>query len=62
MGWNNLKFNKVNDDIFKYINEDDYVYFVYLYYVNLLNEELIVFLEYEKKIFVIVRKGNVYGI
>ncbi|HCQ5967788.1 TPA: imidazole glycerol phosphate synthase subunit HisH [Clostridioides difficile] len=62
MGWNNLKFNKANDDILKYINEDDYVYFVHSYYANSSNEELVAFSEYEKKIPAIVRKGNVYGI
>lgn len=61
MGWNNLKFNK-EDDILKYIKEDDYVYFVHSYYANSSNEELIAFSEYEKKIPAIVRKNNVYGI
>ncbi|MCI9975811.1 imidazole glycerol phosphate synthase subunit HisH [Clostridioides sp. GD02404] len=62
MGWNNLKFNKEDDDILKYIKEDDYVYFVHSYYANSSNEELIAFSEYEKKIPAIVRKDNVYGI
>ncbi|KPI50967.1 imidazole glycerol phosphate synthase subunit HisH [Clostridioides difficile] len=62
MGWNNLKFNKEDDDILKYIKEDDYVYFVHSYYANSSNEELIAFSEYEKKIPAIVRKNNVYGI
>ncbi|MDB0441470.1 imidazole glycerol phosphate synthase subunit HisH [Clostridioides difficile] len=62
MGWNNLKFNKKNDDILKYIKEDDYVYFVHSYYANSSNEELVAFSEYEKKIPAIVRKNNVYGI
>ncbi|MCC0631114.1 MULTISPECIES: imidazole glycerol phosphate synthase subunit HisH [unclassified Clostridioides] len=62
MGWNNLKFNKKNDDILKYIKEDDYVYFVHSYYANSSNEELVAFSEYEKKIPAIVRKDNVYGI
>ncbi|MDI7814779.1 imidazole glycerol phosphate synthase subunit HisH [Clostridioides difficile] len=61
MGWNNLKFNK-EDDILKYIKENDYVYFVHSYYANSSNEELIAFSEYEKKIPAIVRKNNVYGI
>ncbi|MCC0694435.1 MULTISPECIES: imidazole glycerol phosphate synthase subunit HisH [unclassified Clostridioides] len=62
MGWNNLKFNKKNDDILKYIKEDDYVYFVHSYYANSSNKELVAFSEYEKKIPAIVRKDNVYGI
>lgn len=61
MGWNNLKFNK-NDEILKYINEDDYVYFVHSYYVNSSNEELVAYTDYEKVIPSIVRKNNIYGI
>lgn len=60
MGWNNLKFNK-NDEVLKYINEDDYVYFVHSYYANSSNEELIAYTEYEKKIPAVVRKNNIYG-
>ncbi|MCC3868302.1 imidazole glycerol phosphate synthase subunit HisH [Terrisporobacter mayombei] len=62
MGWNNLKFEKSDDEILKYINEDSYVYFVHSYFVNSSNKELIAFAEYEKKIPGIVRKENVYGL
>lgn len=62
MGWNNLKFEKSDDEILKYINEDSYVYFVHSYFVNSSNKELIAFAEYEKKIPGIVREGNVYGL
>jgi glutamine amidotransferase len=61
MGWNNIKFNK-KDEILKYINEDDYVYFVHSYYANSSNEELVVYTDYEKTIPSIVRKNNIYGI
>ncbi|MGL6107978.1 imidazole glycerol phosphate synthase subunit HisH [Romboutsia sp.] len=61
MGWNNLKFNK-DDEILKYINEDDYVYFVHSYYINSSNEELLAFAEYEKTIPGIVKDKNIYGI
>ncbi|CAH2213003.1 imidazole glycerol phosphate synthase subunit HisH [Tepidibacter aestuarii] len=61
MGWNNIKFNK-NDEILKYINEDDYVYFVHSYYVNSSNEELVAYTDYGTTIPSIVRKNNVYGI
>lgn len=62
MGWNNLKFEKSNDDILKYIKEDSYVYFVHSYYVNSSNKELVAYTEYENKIPGIVRKGNIYGL
>lgn len=60
MGWNNLKFSK-DDEVLKYIKEDDYVYFVHSYYADSSNEELIAYAEYEKKIPAVVRKGNIYG-
>lgn len=62
MGWNNLKFEKSDDPILKYIKEGDYVYFVHSYYANSSNKELVAYSEYEKKIPGIVRKDNVYGI
>ena len=62
MGWNNLKFNKKDDEILKYIDEDSYVYFVHSYYANSSNKELVAYAEYEKKIPGIVRNNNVYGI
>lgn len=60
MGWNNLKFSK-DDEVLKYIKEDDYVYFVHSYYANSSNEELVAYAEYEKKIPAIVRKNSIYG-
>ena len=62
MGWNNLKFEKSDDEILKYIKEDSYVYFVHSYYANSSNKELVAYAEYEKKIPGIVRKDNVYGL
>lgn len=61
MGWNNLKFKK-DDPILKYINEDDYVYFVHSYYAVSDNSEVIAYSEYEKQVPAIVRNNNVYGI
>ena len=62
MGWNNLKFEKSNDEILKYIKEDSYVYFVHSYFANSSNKELIAFAEYEKNIPAIVRNNNIYGL
>lgn len=62
MGWNNLKFQKEDDEILRYINEDSYVYFVHSYYANSSNKELVAYAEYEKKVPAIVRKDNVYGL
>lgn len=62
MGWNNLKFERSNDEILKYIKEDSYVYFVHSYFANSTNKELVAYAEYEKTIPGIVRKDNVYGL
>lgn len=60
MGWNNIKFSK-NDPILKYINEDEYVYFVHSYYAKSTNKELVAYTNYGIDIPAIVRKDNVYG-
>ncbi|MBU1143119.1 MAG: imidazole glycerol phosphate synthase subunit HisH [Firmicutes bacterium] len=61
MGWNTLKFEKKDDPILRYIQEDDYVYFVHSYYVQSSNIELVAYTEYEKKVPAIVRDKNVYA-
>lgn len=60
MGWNALKFHK-EDPVLKYIKEDAYVYFVHSYYIKGLEEDVLAYSKYEKKIPAIVRKGNIYG-
>lgn len=61
MGWNSLNFKK-SDPIIKYIEENDYVYFVHSYYAVSSNEEVIAYSEYEIEIPAIVRNENIYGI
>lgn len=61
MGWNSLKFKKT-DPILKYIEEEDYVYFVHSYYAVSSNDEVVAYSEYEVQIPAIVRQGNIYGI
>jgi len=60
MGWNDLTFN-TNDHILKYINENDYVYFVHSYYINSSNKELIASTNYGELIPAIVKMDNIYG-
>lgn len=60
MGWNNLNILK-EDDITKYINEKDYVYFVHSYYAKGNDNDLIASTDYKVKVPAIVRKGNVIG-
>ena len=60
MGWNSLDF-KTSDDILKYNNPNDYVYFVHSYYVETTPENIIASSEYGIDIPGIVRQGNIIG-
>lgn len=60
MGWNELKVNK-NDDILKYIKEEDYVYFVHSYYAKSDFSEVIAYANYGVKVPAVVSSKNVYG-
>ncbi|MTI70596.1 MAG: imidazole glycerol phosphate synthase subunit HisH [Firmicutes bacterium] len=60
MGWNNLNVLK-KDNITKYINENDYVYFVHSYYAKGEYNDLIATTDYKVDVPAIVRKGNVIG-
>lgn len=60
MGWNRLKINK-NDDILKYIKEEDYVYFVHSYYAKSDFSEVITYADYGVKVPGVVSNKNVYG-
>ncbi|MET3194568.1 imidazole glycerol phosphate synthase subunit HisH [Bacillus sp. OAE603] len=60
MGWNKLFFNK-NINLLKYVNEEEYVYFVHSYYVASTNEEVVAFSDYGVKIPAIVNQTNIVG-
>lgn len=60
MGWNKLFFNR-EAEILKYVNEEDYVYFVHSYYVDSMNEEIVAFSNYGVKIPAIVKQDNIFG-
>lgn len=61
MGWNKLDFIGEKDELFKYVNEGDFVYFVHSYYATGCDEALIATAEYGKPITAAVRQGNVWG-
>ena len=61
MGWNNLKF-KENDEILKYIKEDEYVYYVHSYYAKNCEKSILAYSDYEVSIPGIVKNEHVYGI
>ena len=60
IGWNLLKFKK-ESTLFKYIKEDDYVYFVHSYYAAECDESVIAVTEYGAELTAAVANGNVYG-
>ena len=60
IGWNLLKFKK-ESPLFKYIKEDDYVYFVHSYYAAECDEAVIAVTEYGAELTAAVANGNVYG-
>ena len=60
IGWNLLKFKR-ESPLFKYIKEDDYVYFVHSYYAAECDESVIAATEYGAELTAAVANGNVYG-
>lgn len=64
IGWNGLHFpkNKQKSGIFKYINEDDCVYFVHSYYGANCDESVIATTEYGAELTAAVADKNVYGV
>lgn len=63
IGWNSLEFpkNKEKNEIFKYINEGDCVYFVHSFYATDCNESVIATTSYGAPLTAAVASGNVYG-
>ena len=63
IGWNSLSFpkNKEKNEIFKYLDEGDFVYFVHSYYGANCEESVIATSEYGVPLTAAVADGNVYG-
>lgn len=61
IGWNSLRFHGEKNQLFKYINEGDFVYFVHSYYGADCDSSLIASTEYGAQITAAVASGNVYG-
>ncbi len=62
IGWNALDFGEKKDELFKYINEGDFVYFVHSYYGADCEEAVIAKTEYGAMLTAAVRNGNVCGV
>ncbi len=62
IGWNALHFGDSKDELFKYINEGDCVYFVHSYYGADCADSVIASAEYEAELTAAVRNKNVCGV
>ena len=62
IGWNALHFGDNKDELFKYINEGDCVYFVHSYYGADCEKSVIASTEYEAELTAAVRNKNVCGV
>lgn len=60
IGWNKLNFTKPSQ-LFKYINDGDYVYFVHSYYGANCTDNVIATAEYGAPLTASVQKGKVFG-
>ena len=61
IGWNPLHFGENKNNIFKYINEGDCVYFVHSFYGADCEKSVIATAEYGASLTAAVADGNVYG-
>ena len=61
IGWNSLEFKNGKSDLFKYINNGDFVYFVHSYYATDCEESIIATSDYGIDVTASVGKDNIYG-
>lgn len=62
IGWNALSFGEKKDELFKYLKEGDFVYFVHSYYGAECEGSVIATAEYGAPLTAAVRSGNVCGV
>ena len=61
IGWNALNFKGEKSEIFKYLNDGDYVYFVHSFYGADCDDAVIATSHYGYDLTAAVSSGNVYG-
>ena len=61
IGWNALHFVGEKDDLFRYVDEGDFVYFVHSYYGVNDDGAIVATTAYGKELCAAVRQGNVMG-
>ena len=62
IGWNALHFGDKKDELFKYLEEGDFVYFVHSYYGADCEDSVIATTEYSAELTAAVRNKNVCGV
>ena len=61
IGWNALSFGDKKHELFKYLSEGDFVYFVHSFYAARCDESVIATAEYGAPLTAAVASGNVMG-
>ncbi|MBR5922733.1 MAG: imidazole glycerol phosphate synthase subunit HisH [Clostridia bacterium] len=61
MGWNELRFCGQRHNLFKYLSDGDYVYFVHSYYADTPREYVLATAEYGAPLTAAAANGNVAG-
>ncbi len=61
IGWNSLNFGKEKNEIFKYLNEGDFVYFVHSFHGTECESSTIATTEYGGTLTAAVADKNIYG-
>jgi glutamine amidotransferase len=61
IGWNALNFGEQKDELFKYVDEGDFVYFVHSFHAIDCDDAIIATSEYDISVTAAVRKENVMG-
>ncbi len=61
IGWNALRFGARKSELFRYLKEGDFVYFVHSYYGADCEDSVIATTEYGATLTAAVASGNVYG-
>ena len=60
IGWNRLDIRQ-ESALLKYVNQNDYVYFVHSYYARCSSDIILATTEYGKDITAVVGSGNIFG-
>lgn len=61
IGWNSLSFGERKNELFKYLNEGDFVYFVHSFSGAMCKESTIATTEYGAELVAAVGRDNIYG-